>query len=110
MFSSLLLFCVSVNATYTIPIENRLTAQAATTKGITWFAAKQAQRGENKYDYLSIGEIICNTAEKAVLNCDIFVCANDHLRFIQSKIRDLLRHLTSVEAWVLEVLGHLQEV
>ena len=64
MLSSLLLFCVSVNATYTISSEKRLTAQATTTKGITRFAAKQAQRGENKYEYLSSGKIICNTAEK----------------------------------------------
>ena len=72
MLGSILLFCVSTNATYTISSENRLTTQATTTERFTWHSAEKLGRGEYKDEYVKEGgEIVCNTAEKAVSNCDI---------------------------------------
>ena len=108
MLGSLLLFCVSVNATYTISSENRLTKQSTTTEPYMYFAANKQARGESKYTRdKETGEISCNTA---VSNCDILQLLKDDNTYIDSVQDQQGRQLTSVEERVLEVLGHLQEV
>ena len=75
--------------TYTMSSENRLTTQATTTKSFTWFATEKLDSGESKYDYVVVankgGKIVCNTAEKAVSNCDIFVRGNNNRRYISHR-------------------------
>ena len=106
------LLCVSsALASYTIGPENRLTTQSTTTESIKWFSVKKLVRGGSNYTYDSeTGEITCDTAEKAVSNCDILLMLKDYGRHISQKVNYLGQHLTSVEERVLEVLGHLQEV
>ena len=51
-----------------------MTTKATTRERITWFSDEKRERGESKYTYVEeTGEIVCNTAEKAVSNCDIIV-------------------------------------
>ena len=68
-------------------------------------------RGGSNYTYnTQTGEITCDTAEKAVSNCDILLMLKDDTKYIETVLLTHGRHLTSLEARVLEVLGHLQDV
>ena len=49
MLGSILLFCVSANATYTISSENTLTTQYTTTESYNYFVTLKRARGESKY-------------------------------------------------------------
>ena len=111
LYSTLLLCVSSAIASYTIGPENRLTTQSTTAESIKWFSVKKLVRGGSNYTYDSeTGEITCDTAEKAVSNCDILLMLKDDTKYIETVLLTPGRHLTSIEARVLEVLGHLQEV
>ena len=80
-------------------------------KSIKFFSAMKLVRGGSNYTYnTQTGEITCDTAEKAVSNCDILLMLKDDANYISNNINTASWHLTSIEARVLEVLGHLQEV
>ena len=104
------LLCVGVGlATYTISTENRLTTQATTTKTVK--SSQRLRSGDSKFTFnRPTGEITCDTAEKAVSNCDILIWLLDQTTWIDKLIQKHGQHLTKLEACVLEVLGHLQEV
>ena len=101
-------------STYTIANENRVTTEPTTTHKFHWFVDEELRSGKAKYDYTIVpdkgGKVTCDTAEKAVSNCDILVRGNDNWRALAHQVSYLSLHLTSVEERVLEVLGHLQEV
>ena len=75
-----------------------------------FFAKKLVRGGSNYTNNFETGEITCDTAEKAVSNCDILLMLKDDTKYIKTVLLTPGRHLTSIEARVLEVLGHLQEV
>ena len=69
-----------------------------------------ASGGSNFTFNAQTGEITCHTAEKAVSNCDILLWLKDITKYIETVLLTHGQHLTKIEACVLEVLGHLQEV
>ena len=100
-------------STYKIASENRVTTEPTTTNKFHWFVDEELSSGKAKYDYKIVpdkgGKVTCDTAEKAVSNCNLLVRQNDKWASLSSQINFLLRNLRSVERRVLEVLGHLQE-
>ena len=111
LYAALLLYVSSALASYTIGPENRLTTQSPTTDSIKFYSAVKLVRGGSNYTYnTQTDEITCDTAEKAVSNCDILLWLKDLTKYSNIVLATHGQHLTKIEACVLQVLGHLQEV
>ena len=89
LYAALLLCVSSALASYTIGPENRLTTQSTTTESIKFYSAVKLVRGGSNYTYnTQTAEITCDTAEKAVSNCDILLWLKNTSRYVEIILRN----------------------